>query len=154
MAKVILNNYIDFVDAEQIFYCCCGANRRRLKIINNTGEKITKHVINASIAWKDYNLTSYIFLNKTKTESSKTIGLFAYNGYGFTVYPEDKIIYKSTSESMRCGCIILIAKLSCIVKVHSFKNRSPATYYKLTPNGWIEYDPVEEGEEELDGEIQ
>ncbi|MHA1416513.1 MAG: hypothetical protein ACTSRR_09680 [Candidatus Heimdallarchaeaceae archaeon] len=155
MAKVILNNYFDlslYNQTEVLFSSCCGANRRRLKIINNTGEKIKEHTIYASVSWKNFNKTSYIFINKQKQKSNNVIGIFAYSGYAFTVYPEDKIIFRAKSESMRCGSIILIAKLGCIVKVHSFKNRSPATYYKLTPNGWSEYDPVEE--EELDGEIK
>lgn len=148
---IILVNKILNIDDKVKFYARNGATRRILKLIieddveiindNNKGQSVIK---NAEILVMNDKYESIIKVINSGKYENKYIGIFLNSEYGYDVIteksPDDCEIFSASSvggygnSQSKFG----IYKVGTILKVHTYKFRTPATYYRLTESGWIE----------------
>jgi hypothetical protein len=138
MAKIFCNYRLSFSE-EVIWQACNGATRTRLKIINKTVLKGQMAVFEASLGTYENGRNSFIFLNAPKNGDTRVLGLFLNSDYGFTVR-EGKELFSASSvggygnSESRMG----IYEMGALIEVHTYKNRRPSTFFKLTETGWVE----------------
>jgi hypothetical protein len=138
MAKIFCNYRLNFSE-EIVWQACNGATRTRLKIINKTVLKGQMAVFEASLGTYENARSSYLFLNPAKNGDNRVLGLFLNSEYGFTLREGRELFAASSvggygnSES-RMG----IYEMGALIEVHTYKNRRPSTFFKLTETGWVE----------------
>jgi hypothetical protein len=138
MATILCNYSLDF-NQEVVWEACNGATRTRLKIINKTSLQGRMKSFEASLGTYENGRNSFIFLNKSKSGDNRILGLFLNAAYGFTVREGRELFSASSvggygnSESK-----IAVYELGALVEVHTYKDRRPSTFYRLTENGWVE----------------
>jgi len=81
---------------------------------------------------------TYLFLNKAR-KKNRVLGVFLCSSYGYTVVKGKELFTDisvggyGNSES-RFG----VYEVGTVIEKHTYKNRTPATYYELKNNGWAE----------------
>jgi len=117
-----------------------GATRKHLLVINKLGVEIPADTpIKCDLGVLDKNGKAYIFINPSKKEDSRILGVFICGSYGYTVKQGEELFVASSvggygnSES-KMG----IYTVGTVLAVHSYKNRSGDAFYVLTEKGWEE----------------
>lgn len=138
MAKVFVNEKLDLSKKDCIWYAKNGSTRLSLKIINTIeGEK--SDVFNAKLGTLETNRTAYIFINPEKKADNRILGLYLNESYGYKVI-EGKELFTASSvggygnSESKFG----IYEIGTVIKEFTYKNRTPASYYRLTDQGWVE----------------
>jgi hypothetical protein len=138
MAKVFCNHPLTFSE-EVVWEACNGATRTRLKLINKTSIRGQMAVFAASIGTYENGRNSFIFLNPPKIGDNRILGLFLNAAYGFTVR-EGKELFSASSvggygnSESKFG----VYEVGTLIEVHTYKDRRPSNFFKLTTDGWVE----------------
>lgn len=147
MATIYCNEPLAF-DSERIWCAQNGATRRQLVIVNKLGENSPKepaYNFRADIGFLTKGNHAFIFLNKEKNPNdTRVFGMFVNANYGYELVAGDEIFAASSvggygNAESKFG----IYKIGTLIKVHTYKNRRPPQYYRLTASGW-ENVPAEE----------
>lgn len=138
MAKVFFNQSLNFTNEGEIWSKKNGATRRELKVINKikAGEQIES--IDCQLGFLDKGNNSFIFVNAPKPEDKRILGVFLNGSYSYDVVEGKEIFCNHSSGGYGNSCSSFgIYELGTLLKVHTYKNRQPARYYKLTECGWV-----------------
>jgi hypothetical protein len=138
MATIFCNIILNFSE-EVIWEACNGATRTRLKLINKTNLEGRMNSFVASIGTYENGRNSFIFLNPPKNGDTRVLGLFLNSDYGFTLR-EGKELFSASSVGGygNSESRVSVLELGALVEVHTYKDRRPSTFFKLTNDGWVE----------------
>lgn len=151
MAKVFLNKSLNFTNEGEIWSAKNGATRRELKVINKISAGENVDFVEAQLGKLDKGNHSFIFINEAKKNDNRIIGVFLNSSYAYDIVEGNEIFSNYSSGGCGNSCSQFgIYELGTLLKVHTYKNRKPASYYKLTEKGWqyIENHEVEQSEME------
>ena len=151
MAKVFFNQRLNFTIQGEIWRAKNGATRRDLKLINKVSSDKNVDFIEAQLGKLDKGNHSFIFINEPKKSDNRILGVFLNSEYAYDVVEGKEIFSNYSSGGPGNSCSQFgIYELGTLLKVHTYKNRRPASYYRLTEEGWqyIENHEVEQSEME------
>ena len=150
MAKIIANQNLDLSIQGEIWSASNGATRRTLIIINKTsGYEVPRSEFLAQIAFLDKGNHSFIFLNESKQDDKRILGLFLNTSYSFDLVSGKELFSNTSSGGYGNSCSKFgLYEVGAILKEHTYRGRSTPTYHLLTEDGWTEIPPYEvEGED-------
>ena len=140
MATVFFSKNLTCDDKNVAWEAKNGATRKHLLVINKLGVEIPADTpIKCDLCVLDENEKVYIFINPSRKEDNRILGVFLCSSYGYTVKQGEELFVASSrggygnSES-KMG----IYTVGTVLAVHSYKNRSGDIFYILTEKGWEE----------------
>ena len=118
----------------QIWSAKNGATRRTLVVISKI--PFSGNVIPGKLGFLQKGNHAFIFINEG--ESKEKFGLFLNSSYGYTLIEGEEIFGDSSAGGYGNSCSQFgIYKIGALIKVHTYKNRNTASYFRLTNEGWI-----------------
>lgn len=145
MATILINIAVKLVSGES-WHACNGATRNHLILVNKTNIEGSFSQIEAQVGFYEGNRKSLIFLTP-KESDKRVLGLFLNTECGYSVVRGKELFSASSvggpknSESQ-----FGIYEVGAVLKVHTYANRKPASFFKLTSNGWKRIEEMLEGE--------
>ena len=152
MAKIFVNRPID-LSVERAWTAQNGSTKHTLVLISKLGETGPTTVPNVPITAMYGKLIkgnhSFIYLNPPSEfpaagDDNRILGIFLNEECGYEVKEGEELFASSSiggpdnSES-KFG----IYEEGTLLYVTTYMNRKPASYHKLTSNGWITLTPIE-----------
>ncbi|MEM4554840.1 MAG: hypothetical protein QXT25_03260 [Candidatus Anstonellaceae archaeon] len=151
MAKVFINRPIQF-QGERIWEAQNGATRRKLLIINKTGdheEPVSE--LRCSLGFLKKNRTSFIFINPERPGDERILGIFLGGGCNHKLVEGQELFKGESWGGYGNSCSSFgIYSLGSVVEDYTYKNRQPSTFYKLTTDGWVVVDDYQVFEGEIE----
>ncbi len=139
MAKVILNREFVRKQTPEIYFYKAGAKRTELKIYSYLPSEVlpANEPVSASLKlFKNYH--EAIITLETETEPSDTIlGVGVFKAYEISIFNENAFIFTAFSSATLEVGLLCVVKNGAIVKLHSYKNRNPASYKMFNAGKWI-----------------
>lgn len=146
MAKVFINAAVELVNGES-WHISNGATRNHLILVNKTEIQGKCSQIEAQVGFYEGNRKSLIFLNPPKEADKRVLGIFLNTSCGYTVV-RGKELFSASSiggpKNSESG--FGVYEVGTVLKVHTYANRQPASFYELTPTGWERVEDLLEGE--------
>jgi hypothetical protein len=140
MARIFLNKNIE--GNGRVWSAKNGATRTELVLILNdqdfpNGVNRTKEIV-GSIGFLDKGNHSFIFINKEKKKNSNsTVGVFLNSAYSFSLESGKELYSNYSSGGSGNSCSKFgVYTAGSIIKEHTYKHRTPSTYYILRKDGW------------------
>ncbi len=142
MAKVVLSRpLVKKQNTNEIYFYKAGAIRDELKIYSYLPSEVlpANEPIPATLKlFKDRN--EAVITLEVETEPSDTVlGIGIFKAYAISVFNENAnaFIFTAYSHSALESGLICVAKEGAIVKLHSYKNRNPASYVVFNGEKWL-----------------
>ncbi len=142
MAKVFFNQAISLSKEGGVTWSVTnGATRRTLKIINNlpTVDPTETISVESQLGTVEENNQSVIFLNIPKPGDDRILGLFINISCGYEIVEGTELFSGISTGGPGNSCSRFgIYKIGTLIKCATYKNRKPATYYRLQSDGWVQ----------------
>ena len=138
MAKIYLSSHIEMKEGE-VWHVSNGATRNHLILVNKTSE-VGGGVkeLHAQVGFYEGNRKSLIFLNEPRVGDTRVLGIFLNTSCGYELIAGEELFAASSvggpknSES-RFG----VYTVGSVIRENSYANRSPASFWELSVEGWV-----------------
>ena len=150
MAKIFVNRSIDLA-VERAWTAQNGATRTTLVLVSKVGSSgptIDKECYNGSIGKLAKGNHAFIYINPpsahaTPDEDSRVLGIFLNTECGFELKEgEEWFAGSSVGGPDNSESKFGVYEVGALVYVPTYMNRKPASYFKLTNEGWIKLTTV------------
>ncbi len=140
MAKVILSrDLVKKQSSNEVYFYKAGAKRTELKIYSYLPSETlpANEPISASLKLFKNNYEAVITLEAETEPSDTVLGVGIFKAYEISVFNENAFIFTAFSGATLEAGMVCVAKNGAIVKLHSYRNRNPASYIVFNGEKWL-----------------